>query len=650
MVSKVEIRDLLQFHFLASPTVSPDGNLAACLVSQADEEQNRYLSDVWLCDLASGKITRLTSSTREKSFAWTPDSKALVLLSRRDQVEKPGEKPDKGSHFYLLPLAGGEASPLVSFDKPVKEFNVLPDGSLLVNAEVNPDFPNPEKADYLRIEQIPFTSNGAGYICQRRNSLFRLKLDGSSTRLSPELMDVARFSLDKARQKVLAVGPEFKGVRPNVAGLIEIDLTSGVVRALARPDDLSCECAGYLDGGVLVAGSQMKEYGRNENRHFWLIRGDNCVDITPHMDRSLWSSVGSDCRFGIRNWTNNFKITGGKAWFLSTVHDTSKLCAVSADGVVEEFDLSMSVDDFDAENGHFVCVGLKGVQLQELYVLDDGGLRCVSSFNKEYFDSHKILEPHQFSYQHDGHTLYGWYLMPDAQPGEKLPLVFFIHGGPRTTFGPVFFHETQCWAARGFIVVFCNPRGGDGWGNKFADLRGKYGTIDYEDLMAGVDWAEANLPVDSKRMAVTGGSYGGYMTNWIIGHTTRFAAAVSQRSISNWVSFICASDIGYSFGCDEQAVEGVWGSDTEKLWNSSPLKYVPNCRTPTLLIHSDEDFRCELDQGIQMMHALKLCGVESAMCLFRGDSHELSRSGHPRSRMARLREISDWMASHTGTR
>jgi dipeptidyl aminopeptidase/acylaminoacyl peptidase len=227
--------------------------------------------------------------------------------------------------------------------------------------------------------------------------------------------------------------------------------------------------------------------------------------------------------------------------------------------------------------------------------------------------------------------------------GKKYPTVLHIHGGPKMAFGDVFVHEMQCWTANGFAVLFCNPRGSDGRGDEFSDIRGKYGTIDYDDLMSFVDWAEENLPfVDKSRLGVTGGSYGGFMTNWIVGHTNRFRAAVTQRGICNWVSMTGMSDIGYYFVPDQQAAD-IWSeADVEELWRRSPLKYAGNVRTPTLVIHSDEDHRCEVSQGLQMFSALKRQGVDSKICVFKGENHELSRGGRPRPRLARLLEILAW--------
>ena len=224
---------------------------------------------------------------------------------------------------------------------------------------------------------------------------------------------------------------------------------------------------------------------------------------------------------------------------------------------------------------------------------------------------------------------------------KSYPAILDIHGGPKTVYGTCFMHEMQYWANEGYFVFFCNPRGGDGRGNEFADIRGRYGQEDYEDIMAFTDYVLWSYPqIDKSRIGVTGGSYGGFMTNWIIGHTHRFAAAASQRSISNWISMEGTSDIGPYFGLD-QAGGNAWERQDQAWWHS-PLKYADKCTTPTLFIHSDEDYRCWMVEALQMFSALKVHGIESRVCLFHGENHELSRSGKPEHRIRRLKEITDW--------
>ena len=252
----------------------------------------------------------------------------------------------------------------------------------------------------------------------------------------------------------------------------------------------------------------------------------------------------------------------------------------------------------------------------------------------------------------NGLVLDGWVLLPPETDGRSgggerasLPGILNIHGGPKTVYSDVFFHEMQVWAHAGYAVFFCNPRGGDGRGNAFSDIRGQYGGIDYEDLMAFTDNVLSTFPViDASRLGVTGGSYGGFMTNWIVGHTNRFAAAASQRSISNWTSMWGTTDIGYYFATDQTAAHPV--TDQQKMWAQSPLAYADKVETPILFIHSDEDYRCWVPEAYQMFTAVKERGVDSRLCVFHGENHELSRSGTPRLRLRRLEEIQAWFDTY----
>ena len=246
----------------------------------------------------------------------------------------------------------------------------------------------------------------------------------------------------------------------------------------------------------------------------------------------------------------------------------------------------------------------------------------------------------------DGVDIDGFVMKPVAyEPGKRYPGILHIHGGPKMVFGPGFHHEMQLWAASGFFVCYCNPRGSCGKGNAFADLQGKYGEVDFQDLMEFTDEVLRRYPeIDADRMGVAGGSYGGFMTNWVIGHTDRFRCAVSQRSIANYVGDYLLSDIGYYYVPDQQ-LGTIW-EHPERLWKASPLTYADRVKTPTLFIHADKDYRCTLANGLEMFAALKLHGVESKLCMFYGENHGLSREGKPSNRISRLSEILHWMEEH----
>ena len=360
----------------------------------------------------------------------------------------------------------------------------------------------------------------------------------------------------------------------------------------------------------------------------------------------MYNSVGSDCRLGGGRQSVG---TPEGLYHLSTREGSAVLHLLRPDGTDEPvFTGEGAMDCFDVANGRLLCVGLYDMRLQELYEakLGDDKLTRVSRFNDAALEGRYIAQPEPLTVQSRGWEIGGWVLKPkDYDPGKKYPAVLDVHGGPKTVYGPVFYHEMQLWASLGYFVFFCNPMGSDGRDNKFMDIRGHYGDTDYVNLMDFTDAVLARYPqIDPKRVCETGGSYGGFMTNWIIGHTDRFCCAASQRSIANWLAFYGMSDIGFYFAGDQ--TDGDLYDSPEKLWAQSPLKYAKNVKTPTLFIHSDEDYRCPMAEGIQMYSALVDRGVEARLCLFHGETHELSRSGKPKHRQRRLKEITDWFEKH----
>jgi acylaminoacyl-peptidase len=235
---------------------------------------------------------------------------------------------------------------------------------------------------------------------------------------------------------------------------------------------------------------------------------------------------------------------------------------------------------------------------------------------------------------------------PGFDASKKHPLVLHIHGGPRGAYGNSFFHEFQVLAAQGWAVMYVNPWGSGGYYEEYqAALPGHYFEQDYDDLMRAVDVVIERYPwVDAGRLGVTGGSYGGVMTNWIITHTDRFAAAVTLRSITNWVTFFGVSDIGWTFGKTE--LGGVPWEMEDVFMEKSPIRHVANVKTPTMIIHSEEDYRCPMEQAEQLFTALKVLDVDAEFIRFPGESHELSRGGKPKHRRERLEHMVRWFKKY----
>ncbi|MHC4103011.1 MAG: alpha/beta hydrolase family protein [Planctomycetota bacterium] len=274
---------------------------------------------------------------------------------------------------------------------------------------------------------------------------------------------------------------------------------------------------------------------------------------------------------------------------------------------------------------------------------------ALTSFNAELLGELELSTPtSHWVKTPDGTKVQVWVLAPlGFKPGRKYPAVLEIHGGPHAQYGVGFFHEFQVLAAAGYAVFFSNPRGSKGYGRDHcAAIRGSWGAADWTDILAVTEFMKAQPHVDNRRMGVMGGSYGGYMTNWVIGHTNDFKAAITDRCVSNLVSMQGSSD--YLEPPGSYWPGNAWDSP-EVLWEQSPLKYFGKVKTPTLIIHSEGDLRCNIEQAEQVFAALKLRNVATKLIRYpRSTSHGMSRGGPPDMRVHRLHQILSWWKKYLG--
>ncbi len=645
-MKKITAETFLEFRFPGSPRLSPDGNTAALLLKQASLEDNCYLCDIWIVPRGA-KARQLTARGDVADYCWSPGGD--IIFTRKEDHE-----PDKVfTNYYKISPAGGEA--VLCCTLPVRgacpEF--LPDGSWLVKAQTDllTDASQPEPgstirprtSDYRIFEEVPFWSNGNGDVSRRRQTLFVCDpSDGSVRRLSPEYFDVYGFNVCEGQ--VLITGAEFDDVRPHEPGLYIADTADLSFKQLIEPGKLEISDPVLLSSNKALL--QIKVKGVNRYECGAVYSFDLYTGLSDKLcDPDMSIQGGSVTTDSALDSGSTRAVEGGKLFFTVSEFDSSYIRTIDELGNISpRLTGEGSVFSLDARQGRLIYTAMRGDGLPELYELAEGKEIRLTDFNDGISAEYQVSTPEFMSFTaSDGFEIHGWVMKPaDYQPGKKYPAILNIHGGPRGIYGSVFCHEMQLWAARGYFVIYSNPRGSDGRGRSFADLYGKYGDLDYKNIMDFTDECLSRYPdMDADRLGVTGGSYGGYMTNWIIGHTGRFKAACAQRSISNWISYEGTGDISYWFNGGEHGAELSY--DAQKLWDISPMKYADKAVTPTLFIHSQEDYRCFMGEGIAMYTVLKMHSVDTRLVLFKGENHNLSRTGRPRPRLRRLEEIAGWM-------
>ena len=661
-MERIVLDDFLRINALSSLAWSPDGTRAAFLCHRADEEKNGYDSNLWLYE-GDGSLRQLTSAGDVRSFVWDGDG-AITFPALREAGDKAlREKGEDHTAFYTLPLDGGCARR--SFTVPLNAAVIGKLDRHLYVLQARQDLGKEErlrnltgaareeelaairdeKERFVIFDEYPFWFNGAGIINKTRVGLWLYNsANGDLRRITPPLLDVEEAAVYPREGKVVLHGCQFETVRNFRTGIWVYHYPEGRLQKVVEQGTYRIREVGWLAGRVIFAGTDMSDYNYSQTPS--LLTADpetGAVELYCPESLSIDNPVGSDARYG---GGTVFKADGGRLYLISGIDDASRLIAVDRDGSIQDLVTGEgSVDLFDVHEGKVLFAAMKEMRLQELYRLDaPGKWERVSAFNEDFYQGRSVVHPEKLTFTDpDGFEVHGFVLPPVGfDPRKKYPAILDIHGGPRLSYGAVYYHEMQVWANRGYFVFFANPRGSDSRGDEFAYIRGKYGTVEYQNLMQFTDEVLKKYPqIDPARLGVTGGSYGGFMTNWIIGHTGRFAAAASQRSISNFVSMEGTSDCGRTFLDGHLGV--LTSQDMMKVWAQSPLSAAHNCTTPTLFIHAEEDYRCWKVEGLQMFNAIREKGVDARFVLFKGENHELSRAGKPKNRRKRLQEITGWM-------
>jgi len=633
----VRPEDLRKFIFVSDPQMSPDGSKVAYVHTSIDYKENDYVKHIWVHDVVTGRDKQFTSGAGKDSYPrWSPSGDQLLFLST-------GRSPGSKAELYLISTSGGEAKQVASLETGVMAPKWSPDGKrILFSSRVwEPEKPD---TDVVVINRIWFKLNGVGLFAGKRVHLFTVRASGGKPKqVTRGEFDVAAYDWSPDGKEIAYVTN--KDPDQDISHVKDIYVTSAKGGEPRKITESAHEInkISWSKHGIAYYGSDFHARGATNIDLYVMQPGEPPVNLIKEFDRSLSRGIGSDLRVASPEEGPVWSLDGKEIYFLTGEVPHSNIYKVSVDGgKVTQLTMGVTVDgfSFSSDFQHLAYVAMTAVEPCELYV--DG--EKVTGFNTRHLKKLLISRPEQYTWVNEvGDLIHGWVMKPAGfKEGEKYPTILQIHGGPLGIYGDAIYHEFQVLTSAGYVVIYTNPRGSAGYGEEYAaTLNGRHGTVDYRDVLDFVlDAVKRFEFIDGERLGVTGGSYGGYLTNWIITQTDLFKAAVACRSTCNRHSHHGYSDLGFKHG--ESGNMGYPWRDEEKLLKQSPIRYAKNVKTPLLLIHSENDLRCTIQQAEEFFVALRELGVDTEMVRFPDENHELSRSGKPKHREERLRHILRW--------
>jgi dipeptidyl aminopeptidase/acylaminoacyl peptidase len=662
---KIAADDLYSFEQVSDVRIAPDGKNVMYSVQRVERRTEKKYANLWVAPTEGGTPRQFTfGNQRDGMPRWSPDGSQIAFLSNRGDAEKPPQ-------VYLIPFYGGEARKLTDIEGEIGELSWSPDGKRLlstvrkIDAEVLERQKDEQKKKLgvvaRHYNRVFYKLDGYGYLPKERTHIWTVDVrTGKATQLTDHAVydeESPAWSPDSQWIAFLSNRSPDPDFRTDAIDLFVMPsrgpfpVKEDSFRKIDAPPGPKMMPSFSPDGHWIAYYGVEGEEEWYRNTCLWIVPADGSApprNLTESFDFHIAAGVLNDIGQA-ETMPPTWSKDGRRIYFPVMLHGSTVLYSIQTDGsdlqtVVGEGGVvgSFTFDQAHRRMAYFYGKMDDPVQII-LRDLASGTDHSLSRINRTLLDRIDLGQIEEIWFKGpDGNDLQGWILKPpDFDPAKKYPSILEIHGGPITQYGKFFMHEFYFLAAQGYVVCFSNPRGGRGYGEAHAKaIWGGWGDADYADLMAFTDLI-ASLPyIDPERMGVTGGSYGGYMTVWIIGHTQRFKAAVTQRCVSNFISMWGSSDMNWVFQQvlnDKPPFE-----DLQKYWDHSPIKYIGNAKTPTLVLHNEFDLRCPIEQGEQVFVALKSQGVETEMVRFPDEPHGLSRVGRTDRRITRLNHILRW--------
>jgi dipeptidyl aminopeptidase/acylaminoacyl peptidase len=659
--------DLYAFRWAADPQMSPDGSQVAFTYVTVNAKHDNYETALWIVSTQGGAARQLTSGPHDSVPRWSADGRRIAFTRA---LEKDGRA--QPAQIFILPMGGGEARPLTDVVKGAGAPVWSPDGKTIAftstaNAKdlEKKDNKQPEPSDVRVIVRAAYRANGNGYIDFTRPAHIwtvpvpaEIDAPQKSTQITSGPFSEADviWSRDSTRLFFVSSRDLEPYYRPPVNEVFSVDAKGGTPQRVTGIEGRLGSIALSPDGARLaflgsLNGNPIRSYSQPDLFVADLAAGAAPKNLTAEYDFDTGGGVGGDQRPPRGGGQNRpFWSADGQSVFVASAEEGSvNLKRVNAgSGKVEA--VTTGAHDFysltpDARASRAAVAISTPTRIGDVYLLDLGlgKLQQLTDLNRDLFSQLNLTEPEMIWYKSfDGRRIQAWVQKPpDFDASKKYPLILDIHGGPHAAYGYTFDHEFQWMAAKGYLVLYPNPRGSTTYGQEFGNIiQFRYPGDDYRDLMAGVDEVIRRGWADPERLGVTGGSGGGVLTNWTIGHTNRFKAAVSQRSIADWRDFWYTADFTLF---QPTWFRGAPWKEEADFKARSPITYIEKITTPLMLIEGGSDLRTPPGAGgEQMFRALKFLKKPVVMVQFPGESHELSRSGKPVHRVERLQHIVAW--------
>jgi dipeptidyl aminopeptidase/acylaminoacyl peptidase len=643
----LEVEDYYRIESADAPSISPDGRLVAFTRHAIDEEGNRRRSELWLASASDGsKPRRLAIPGFDASSPrFSPDGKWLTFRSRRD-----ASKPAASSIWFFRTDSFGEAFQV----KGVEETPVFsPDGKYLAYVKKTPP-PEPLSEPSAREKKIEERFTGKVY------DWLQFRFDGRGYLPDPrdphatppmEIYVASTEDLEGAEpRKLTCLGFDVKAIAwsPDSERLVlAADSHQRDEYVYERPDlwviersQTGCAAKRLTDDGfayespVFSADGKRVAYLREKGLSLLIQeKADRGAPVDAYvMDLESGRTTNVTASWDLRPGAPSFSPDGEYLYFDAEVEGGNHLFRAPADGKgavsqVTSGDRQLSGFTFTRDFTTMAYAAGSGTSPGDVFVAatDGTGERRLSSFGRDSVAGFSLSTPETIRYvSKDGTTVPGFVLLPPGYDpkARSYPFILAIHGGPHGAYGHEFSFEFQLWASKGYVVLYTNPRGSTGYGEDFlwATWGGGWGNLDSEDVLAGVDFVRSSYAIDGARMGVTGYSYGGFLTDWIVTHDPRFAAAISGAGISNWVSDYGTADIPRTK--ESEFYGPPWEDEGGSLLQrQSPIQYVTNVRTPTLFVHGESDLRVPIEQGEQMYTALKKLKVDAKFIRYPDSYH-----------------------------